>query len=289
LNTTIVYNRTRFIKDDKFNIEYISQYELLLLLNGSTFYTAVIDSLDHRCLFFEEFELSETGTISALEELFDEHMFLRAAYWKKIKFSQYNNKFTLIPNGLFVAESAFDYLDLITDIKFGQDKVLHYKHENHGMTSVFSVDFNVYQWLTAFYATKKIVFIHPTSSHIESLLKVQSNESNEVIDLCFNSSSFDISYKKNNKLEFCNIFDYSSEEDIIYYLFAVFDSLNVDIRILQCNLYGQITHNSTLFPKIKEIIRSTKFGTKPNIMQFGFHFDEVFLHQYNDLFPMYIC
>lgn len=289
MNTTSVYNRVRYIKDVKFNIEYISQYELLLYLNGSSFFVCVMDNLDHRCLFFEEYEILEDDITSSLNEVFDDHHFLRAAFWKKIKFSQYTNKFTLIPNGLFVVENAFDYLDLITDVNVGSDKVLYYKHENLGMTNVFAVDYSLYQWITNFYQNKKIVFIHPTGAHIETLMKVKPNESYEAIDINFNEKSFDISYKKNNKLEFCNIFEYNNESDVLYFLLAVVDSLNIDIRNTHCNLYGKIDHNSIIYTKIKEFIKSTKFGSKPSAIQFSHVFDELFLHQYNDLFPMYIC
>lgn len=289
MNTTSVYNRIRYIKDEKFNIEYISQYELLLYLNGNSFFVGVMDTLDHRCLFFEEYEILEDDIIMALEEVFDDHYFLRAAFWKKIKFSQYHHKFTLIPNGLFVPENAFDYLDLITDVTVGYDKVLHYKHENLGLTNVFAVDYKLYQWLCSFYHNKKIVFIHPTGSHIETLMKVKPNESFEAIDLTFNQSSFDIAYKKDNKLEFCNIFEYSSESDVLYFLLAVIDSLNIDTRNVQCNLYGSLDHNSLIYTKVKEFVKNTKFGTKPSVVQLSHAFDELFLHQYNDLFPMYIC
>ncbi|HTF80900.1 MAG TPA: DUF3822 family protein [Cytophagales bacterium] len=289
MNTTSVYNRVKYIKDEKFNIEYISQYELLLYLNGHSFFVSVVDTLDHRCLFFEEYEILEDHLISVLEEIFDDHYFLRAAFWKKIKFSQYNNKFTLIPNGLFVTENAFDYLDLITDVTLGLDKVLHYKHENLGLTNVFAVNYALYEWLTEFYHNKKIVFIHPTGSHIEMLMKVKSSESYETLDITFHQNAFDISYKKNNKLEFCNIFDYYSESDVLYFLLAVVDSLNIDTRNLSCNLYGTIDHNSILFSKIKEFVKNTKFGSKPSMIQFSHAFDELYLHQYNDLFPMYIC
>ncbi len=289
MNTVIAFDRVRIAKDERFNIEYLSQYELLLLLNQNSFSISVVDTLDHRCLYFEEFEIFDSNTIEVLDEIFDSHHFLKAGYWKKIKFSQFNNKFTLIPNGLFIEENAFDYLDLVTDLQVGFDKVLVYQHEKSTMTCIFSVEYSVYQWITQFYQTKKVQFIHPASSEIEMLLTSKAQETKEVIDLNFSTKYFSISFKKNGKLEFANIFEYDTVDDVLYFVFAVFEALQVDILQLTCNFYGAIDIQSPIFTQIKAIVKSCKFGQKPKQIQFAHYFDELQQYRHNNVWALYLC
>jgi hypothetical protein len=289
LNTTVAFERVRVAKDERFNIEYLSQYELLLFLNGNDFFVSVVDTLDHRCLYFEQFELLDDTHTEVLEELFDSHQFLKAAFWKKIKFSKYNNNFTLIPNGLFIAENAFDYLDLVSEVRIGSDKVLTYQHDNTGMTCVFSVDYPIYNWITNFYQAKKIQFIHPASSEIEMLLTAKTQETREVIDLNFSQTAFSVSYKKANKLEFANIFAYQTTDDVLYFVFAVFEALKVNVEQVTCNFYGTIEMQSSVFAELKKIVKQAKFGIKPKQVQFAHSFDDLQQYRYNDLFAMYLC
>ena len=289
LDEIVSYQEVKSIKDERFNIEYLSQYELLIVLYHQNIHIAVVDTVDHRCLFIEEVELDTNNLIKSLSEYFENHHFLKAGYWKKIKFSQYNNKFTLIPNALFIEENSFDYLDLVSDLKLGLDKVLVHHHEKSGITSVFSVDYDIYRWISDFYVNKRVVFIHPTSAQIEMLLLSKNNDNKEVLELNFSNEHFCIGYKKGAKLEFANIFTYKCTEDVMYYTIAVLESLNADLSQLSCNVYGNIEQNGDSVLALKDFIKNVRIGTKQKNMQFSYQFDEIQFAKYNDVLAAYLC
>lgn len=66
--------------------------------------------------------LSAIDYIQQLENLYEDHWLLKAGFWKSIKLSVKNLKFSLVPASLFEVESAQDYLNFVTEI----DKTMSY-------------------------------------------------------------------------------------------------------------------------------------------------------------------
>ena len=102
------------IKDEKFDEEKLQQYVLLTQIGAKDFQAAVIDSEDHRLLFFEDYVFNEVNSPEELQEalqsLFDSHEYLTAGFWKEVKVSIKNNKFIQVPTALFIPSAAAEYL-----------------------------------------------------------------------------------------------------------------------------------------------------------------------------------
>lgn len=86
LDEIVSYQEVKSIKDERFNIEYLSQYELLIVLYHQNIHIAVVDTVDHRCLFIEEVELDTNNLIKSLSEYFENHHFLKWDIGKKLNF-----------------------------------------------------------------------------------------------------------------------------------------------------------------------------------------------------------
>ncbi len=283
----------RKIKDERFNVEYLSQYHLLIQLTQKTFRLCVTDSLDNRCLALEEFTFAFAITsdqlLAQLNGVYDGHHFLKAGYWKSIRITYKNDKFTLVPNSLFIEDNAKEYLRLNCEVHSIFDQVAYYKHVGNEIVNIFSIDRKIIDWFKGIYQSKKIDVIHHTSSCIEGVLKNIKEESTKVLYINVEGSQLTILCKKDRKLEFCNIFQYQATEDAIYYIMAVLDALkmNADEHIVY--FVGDIEHNSEIYLKLNEFVKNVKFGEKPNSMFFGYVFDEVFDHKYFDLYCMHLC
>ncbi|MEQ9168968.1 MAG: DUF3822 family protein, partial [Fulvivirga sp.] len=114
--TTAGYKLIKKIKDAKFDVDQIHQYNLLLQVGVRDLQVSIIDSSSNRTLLLEDYVLASVKTYkelqSNLESLFADHHLLMAGFWKTVKVSIKNNKFSLVPSSLFVKEAMVDYLRL---------------------------------------------------------------------------------------------------------------------------------------------------------------------------------
>ena len=168
--TTAGYKLIKKVKDAKFDIENLHQYNLLLQLGVRDLQVAVIDSSSNRALLLEDFVLPPVKTYSELKEvlaaLFEEHHLLTAGFWKTVKISIKNNKFSLVPSSLFVKEAVTDYLKLNSRINTASEEVLYYKHIQSDSVCVFAVSKTLAEWFRSLYPNAEVGFIHQSSALI---------------------------------------------------------------------------------------------------------------------------
>ncbi|HOO10190.1 MAG TPA: DUF3822 family protein, partial [Cyclobacteriaceae bacterium] len=109
------YKLIRKIKDEKFDVDHLHQYVLLVHLGVRDLQIGVVDAQERLVLFedyiFQNLNSSE-GLLALLKELFEAHHLLTAGFWKKVKFSIKNNKLVQVPQALFVEDAAPEYLRL---------------------------------------------------------------------------------------------------------------------------------------------------------------------------------
>ncbi len=282
------------IKDEKLNVEFISQYNLLLQVSNDYFRMSIVDSLNNRCLHLEEYKLENTHgfagkILEQIHVIYDEHHLLNAGFWKSIKLNIVNDKFTLVPSSLFIEESAREYLKFNCDIDSIFDTVSFYRHRGSDIVNVHAADSKIVSWFKGIYPAKKIELIHQTSACIEGMLQGIKDLDKKSMLISLDNSLLTVLVVENKKLQFCNTFSYKAEEDLIYFILLVIDELKIDRENDQVILFGDIEHDSEVFSRLYQYIRQLRFGTKPSNIIFSFWFDEVFDHKYFDLYSLHLC
>jgi hypothetical protein len=95
--------------------------------------------------------------------------------------------------------------------------------------------------------------------------------------------------KNENSLEYCNVFSYSSAEELYFYLIFITSTLNINRKTTKLLIFGDIDKDSELFGKISEQFKFISFGNKPSYLKYGYVFDEISDHYFFDLFSIYLC
>ena len=54
-------------------------------------------------------------------------------------------------------------------------------------------------------------------------------------------------------------------------------------------VWGDITHDATLFTIMQKYIRQVKFGKKPQDIGYSYKFDDLFEHRYFELYSLHLC
>lgn len=288
----MAYKTTLKIQDTKFDVEQLGHYSLNLLVSSVDFSFSITDTRGNVCLFLEKISFTtiyrSKDLISILNSVFDDHHFLRAGFWKNINCIIKNNSFSLIPNSLFDKNMLGFYLEMNSNYNPEKEEIGYFTHTTIKAVNVFSIERELSQWFESCYPTKPINFLHQTSPFIEGALRSQSDANLKLTVLC-DHNSLDILLIENGLINYCNVFKYKSTEDLLYYIMFVMKELKLNPDTLPVSLYGEIDQTSIHFAKLHKYIRFLRFGAKPESLKFGYVFDELYDHQYFDLFNMTLC
>lgn len=279
------------IKDDKFNVDLISQYNLSLQISRDVFRICVTDTGNNRCLLLEDYQFTNVidtpQLIAQLEKIYDEHHVLQAGYWKTIKLSIKNENFSLIPSSLFDKDYLKEYITLNCSIK-GKE-VYYHKQKTTDTVNIFAADKDIIFWFNAKYPHKSLKLFHYTSPFIEGVMIDKSSEAEKSMYIVTEKNYLTILVKRNKKMELCNTFRYQSTEDYVYFVMFIFDQLKLNPETTPVTMWGEIVPDSPIYNKLFKYIRNINFGNRPTSLSFGYQFDEVFDHRFYDLYSMHLC
>jgi len=294
-DTTVRYKLSHSIKDDRLETDHLSKYHLSFQINFDLFRICIVDSENNRCLFLEDYALSDvystTDLIEQLDLLFEDHVLIKAGFWKSITIGIKNSQFSLVPESLFEKDYLKEYLTLNTVLDKEPGEEYHYfKHQQTDAVNVFATNKRLMDWFKYMYPLKQIRVVHHTAPMIEGvMLQREVITAEHSLYIQVEQNFLTIIVKKGKKLIFCNSFSFNSSEDFVYFILFVFDQLELNPEKCPVVVWGEITHDSDSFSKLYKYIRHLKFGSKPDFIRFGYQFDEVFDHRYFDLYNMHLC
>jgi len=159
------YSLKKRIKDDSFDVDKLSDYNLFLQISNTLFRICVTDAERNRCLLVEEYKFDSIHfteqLIDVLDNIYDEHHVLKAGYWKSIKLAVKGMSFSLIPNSLFDKNYLKEYLSLNCTINTEPEPAFYYYNQKStDAVNIFSADKKVMHWFTQMYPSKNVQLVH---------------------------------------------------------------------------------------------------------------------------------
>ena len=287
------YKLIKSIKDEKFSIDKIDSYSLILQLGVRDFQVAVVDGSDNRCLLLEDYVLAPVRSMQELNNtlkiIFEAHHILHVGFWKKVKVSIKNQKFSHVPSSLFLKESCEDYLKINCKIDPSSELFLSYKSLKSEVITVFAIDRELHEWLVNLYPNSRVDFIHQSSSLIEGTLEYANSHKNVSMFLYVDRFKLHILTLKGNNLEYYNQFNIKQFSDYIKYIMLVMKGLQMDQNKSNVVIWGYIGKQSPHYNEFYKFIKTISFGDRPDFLRFGFVFDELQDHHFFDLYNIFLC
>jgi hypothetical protein len=280
------------IKDPSFDVDLLEQFELCIQLIDNTFSFCVIDTQSKRCLLLESYRLEVSPGRSFKEQLqliFEDHHFLMAGFWKTVKISTFNRQFALVPFPLFDEASIHQYLEQVSPFDPDKESLYHYKHILPDSVNVFAANSEITDWIKSFYPKENVKVIHQTSALIQAMMRENESTSLRTIYLIINKGYFTLLIKNEASLEYCNIFSFASEEELLFNLMFVSSTLNINRKSTKLIIYGEMERESELYNKILTYFGFVSIGSKPFYLKYGYVFDEIPDHRFFDLFSIFLC
>ncbi len=287
------FRRVRRIKSDKFSIDDLHEFTLSLMVGIRDFQICVTNPQGD-ILYLEDFKLENIKTINArlevLKSIWDDHHFLKAGFWKKIKLALKSHKYTLVPQKAFIPESQKDYLAVNSEIKPKQEAIYHYEHNLSDAVNVFAGDGKLVNWVKSVYKNKEVEVIHQGSAFIEGALREYQNVKEPMVHALIDRGVLHIVVTMGKRLLYYNQFAARKGEEILKYTMLVYKELDLDQKKTRLNLWGSFKANNPHLDLLKKYIRHIEMGGRPKPVNFRFHqFDEVGDHQYFDLYNVPLC
>ena len=287
------YKLFKKIKEDKFEVNQLHNYDLNLLLGNRDLQLSVVDNRSNRCLIIEDFIISSIDSygklVNVFEQIFDDHHLLKAGFWSSVKVGIKGNKFALVPESLFNPESIFDYLKFNCKVNKEYDQLMYYKHSKSEAVNTFAIDTRLYNWLDSLYTDKKISYFHQSSALIEGVIEQLDNYPKDSVFVYVDRFKLHIITSKNNKLEYYNQFYIKQFSDYIKYIMTVMKGLNRNQLKTNVVLWGYLGKQSKHYNEFAKYIKNITFGSRPKFLNFGYPFDELQDHHYFDLYNVHLC
>src|SRR6188508_2006028 len=182
---TVRYKLSNSIKDStRFETDNLAKYHLSFQVNFELFRICVIDSETNRCLLLEDYSLSNiystADLLEQLDMLFEDHVLIKAGFWKSITVGIKNTQFSLVPESLFEKDYLKEYLSLNTMLDKEPDEEYHYfEQKNTAAVNVFATNEHLTNWFNAMYPLKQIRIVHHTAPMIEGIMLQKEQVKNE--------------------------------------------------------------------------------------------------------------
>jgi hypothetical protein len=285
------YKLIKKIKDERFDEDKIHQYELLIHIGTRDLQVAVMDPAEPRMLLLEDYVFpslsSNQELMNLLEQLFDAHPFLKAAFWKHVRVAIKNNKFAQVPQVLFVEEARSEYLKYNAHITTDEE-ILFVQNPRAQAVTIFAISRELHTWLKKLYPNHEVIFMHQSAVLIEGIVNFAQKRKDNHLYIYVDRFKLHIVSCDQGKLLYYNQFVIKQFSDYIRYIMLVIKSLNLDQRTSQVMLWGYIGKNSPHYHEFYKYINNVVFGHRPSYLKFGFMFDEVQDHHFFDLYSMYL-
>lgn len=278
------------VKDDKFNIEHLHDYNLLLQIGENNFQLSVVNSNKNKCLLVEDYKLnlSESPILDVLKVLFESHHVLMAGFWNSVKVAFKNSKFTLVPSEHFDKGSKHHYLKLNVDHST-EKAVNYYKLIRSNAVFVFEYSEEITEWLKNIYVKSRVQIVHQGASFIEGVLHNDDHVPGRNMFLLFDSRSLHTLVTESGSLIYYNQTKPSDLKEFVKNILLVLKAMKMEQQTSKVMIWGDVTASSKVFKALYKYIRHVSLGGKPSFLKFNYQFDEISEHKYFPLYSLNIC
>ena len=285
------YSSEILIKDKKFEIDKIKYYNLYLSFDFSSLLIGVVDINTKDCLYIEKvaFSLIENSLdfLTQLDSLFDGHNFLKVQFWNKVMVCFKSNAFSLVPKSFFESSKAYFFLKTNTPVDLTKEKVLF--NSSNQVVSVFSCESKVLDWFSASFSKSSLTIIHHSACVLKSIMSEFALDNQNSFYLHIDDNRLTVIYGSKHKLEYCNIFDFTTQEELLDLIFYVVNELDLNIDNIETIVWINNNNLKIIVQKLKDAFHNLFLGVRPYSLNFSYDFDEIEEYQYFDLLSMHSC
>ena len=287
------YKLIKQIKDKDFDVDKLHQYSLSIQIGPRDFQLLVVNTSNNQCLLLEDFGLAKIESypqlVETLKIIFENHHVLSAGFWKSVKISIKNSKYSFVPATLFDKNALDNYLQINCKVNKKIEELIYFKHINCDVVNIFAINNRILNWISKAYPNINVLYTHQASTLIEGVLKASKEYSEDTLFIYVDRFRLHLITTENNNLRYYNQFPINNFADYMKYIMLVLKGLGHHQKSTKVVIWGYIGKQSPHFHEFSKFIQNLSLGDRPTYLKYGYQFDEIEDHQYTDLYASYLC
>jgi hypothetical protein len=229
-------------------------------LSGLSF--CILQKDTHTITFLKHFnfdkKLNPFELLDQLKHVFNTEDALKESF-NTVFIIHVNELATLVPKPLFKEDCLADYLKFNSKI-LKSDFITYDDIKLNDSVNVYVPYVNINNFIYDKFGT--FTFKHFSTILINQLLIAEKNTDTPKVYAHISSGHFELIIITKGKLLLYNSFEYTSEEDFIYYVLFTAEQLNLNPETLELVFLGAIEKDDELYKMAYKYIRHISFGNR---------------------------
>ena len=268
------------LHDDTFSPRQVAAYSLFVSVGPQHLRLAVADAERRKFVALEDY----AAPAASLPALAAAHDFLGRRGWNEVRVAVAGRAFTLLPQALFRPGDEAAALRLHHALA-PTEVVSHYPHPGLDLVNVFAADAALAAWTTDTYGGAARL-LHHTSALLAGLVQQRGPATRRGLYLSLGTQELTL-VVLGQHLEYCNVFAFSTAEDVVYFTILVMQELGLDPEQDPVTVWGDLTHDSAVFGLLRTYLRHVSLGPRAPHVQYSYRLNDVFDYRYFDLFSLH--
>ncbi len=275
--------------DKTFDSTQSNNYHLSVQISQDGLFFAVLDPDKGKYIVlagYNFFVKRPRLLLKHVKDVFEKEQIIKLDY-KSIDILYSTRLFTLVPNALFLNDDAERFMSFNNSYEKGLiiKKSLFHRAE---MWCIYDFPENLSEYIET--AMPKANVNHNLFPLVETVLGNNRNiKENQQVHLNFFREYFEMVIISGTKLAQCNIFNYKTERDIMYYVLYVFDQMKLTTENTEIVIRGHLPQISPVYHLLKKYVRKTAFAKPDTTYQYSYTFSQIPEHYFTSLFSVYKC
>ena len=276
------------LRDETLDPSQLAAYNLYLTAGPAGLRMGVADVRRNKFVVLEDYAASTATSLAGqLQALASQHDLVGQPGWNRVRLAVQNRHFTQLPGPLFRPGDEAAYLRLHHRPDFQYETVQHYHHASLDLVSIFSAEKTLADWFRRTYPQGRL--LHQTSALLEGVIHQSEQGGPRRIYLSIGHLEVTILAVRDKRPEFCNVFPFSTPEDLIYYTILVMQELQLNPDQDAVVVWGDLMHDSELFTILRKYIRHIRFGNRPFDLGYSYRLNDVFEYRFFELYALHLC
>ncbi|WBO82825.1 DUF3822 family protein [Hymenobacter yonginensis] len=276
------------LRDETLTPDNLAAYNLYLTAGAAGLRLGITEVRRNKFVVLEEYAPQAATSLSGqLQALAAHHDLLGQPGWNHVRLAVQNRHFTLLPAPLFRPGDEAAYLRLHHTVDPQHETVQSYAHPGRELVSIFAAEKALLEWFRGSYPGGTL--LHQTSALLEGLMHQSDAATPRRLYLSISHLELTVVVIRDKRPEFCNVFAFSSPEDLIYYTILVMQEFQLNPDQDPVMVWGDLMHDSELFTILRKYIRHVKFGNRPFDLGYSYRLNELFEYRFFELYSLHLC
>ncbi|MEI6817146.1 MAG: DUF3822 family protein [Bacteroidota bacterium] len=275
--------------DESISLESSAQYDLYLELGFDGITICVVDVNTGFSSALVHYQFQKISSLAALcdksESIFTTNDIFKINF-RKVYCSIINQKSTLVPVPVFEKGKEALLLGLNCSLD-DDDLILINRFKQMDAVNIFAIPKPMRKVIQSHFPLAE--FHHYSTALIENTLLENKMDQDKNVVLNIHPSHFEILIISQKTLLFYNTFNYSSAEDVLYYLLFVFEQFNISTDTIKVKVTGELDKHSSIYSLLYKYVRNINFGHRPASLKYCSKLESLPKHFYYSIYSLQLC